>query len=115
MQRVSSITSASPSYKAIDNTATRKQFRGSSTVGMLLAVIPLASALIFVGSAAPPAEAHARCDRRSHTHGSLLGVWERWEVKNVVSIGGGLKQVFWHYKFPPKDTWYDGGSVTCSG
>ena len=108
MQRASSITSVSPSDKAIDNTAVRKQFHGTRTIGMLLTIIPLASALIFLDPVAPSASAHARCNRETHWHGLNI-----WSVKNVVSIGGGLKQVFWHYQRLGSSVLYDGGSVTC--
>ena len=116
MQRAStSITSVSPSDKAIDNTATREQSCGFRTIGMLLTIIPLASALIFVDPVAPSAEAHPECNRRTHTEGNVLGTFERWRVKNVVSIGGGLKEVFWQYQPQGEGPWYNGGSITCRG
>jgi hypothetical protein len=85
----------------------------SRTIGRLLAVIPLASALICVGPVAPSAEAHPTCDRRPHIDGSLTGTFEKWRVKSTVYINSGLTIVYWQYQPQGKGSWYDGGSIGC--
>lgn len=73
MQRASGITSVSPSDKAIHNTATKEQSRMSRMISLLLAVIPLASAKIFVDPVAPSVEAHPVCNNTYHVDGNLTG------------------------------------------
>ena len=62
MQRQSSITSVSPSDKAIDNSATRKQSRALRMISMLLTLIP--GAMVAGTLAAPDIAAAAsfRCE-----------------------------------------------------
>jgi hypothetical protein len=83
------------------------------TTSMLLTIIPLASALIFIDPVAPSVSAHPTCDRRTHTEGSVLGVWEKWRVKRTEFINRGLTIVYWEVQFRGKGPWYDGGSIGC--
>jgi len=113
MQRTSSITSVSPSDKAIDNTATRKQFRRSRMIGMLLAIISLTSAQIFVDPVAPSVEAHPVCTDRFHVDGTFTGVYSLWRVRRIVYINSNRRVVYWKYQNQGKGPWYKGGSITC--
>lgn len=119
MQRVSSITSVSPRDKAIDNAVNKERSRAPRTISMLLTVIPLASALIFVGSAAPPAEGHPVCDGVTHSH--LNPFSGTWRVR-FSSYAQGRKVLFWEHSTvfdynqdTGQRTWISGGSITCSG
>lgn len=83
MQRQSSITSVSPSDKAIDNSATRKQSRVFRTLSMLLTVIP--GAMVAGTLAAPDIAAAAsfRCEPVAISDGyaSTTCIVSRGEVR----------------------------------
>lgn len=113
MQSSSSITSVSPNDKAINNTATKKQFRRFRMLGMILAVIPLTSAQIFFDPVAPSVEAHPVCNNRYHVDGSLTGTYEYWRVRRIVYINSNRRVVYWQVRPQGKGSWQDYGSITC--
>jgi len=113
MQRAFGITSVSPSDKAIDNTAARKQFRRSRVIGLFLAVIPLTSAQIFVDPVTPSVEAHPVCNNRYHVDGNLTGTYEYWKVRKIVYINSNRRVVYWQVRSQGKGPWQDYGSITC--
>jgi hypothetical protein len=81
-------------------------------IGMLLAVIPLASALIFVDPVAPSAKAHMVCNNSYHVDGNLTGTYEYWRVRKIVYINSNRRVVYWSVN-PQGKGWRRYGSITC--